>query len=232
MTAKIVDEPSFRGHIHIFKDRTHAGKLLARKLTEYAGRNNVILLAVPSGGVHAGFEVANELMISMDVIVVRKIQIPWNTEAGFGALTWNGEIALNETLVESLNLTEKMIKSSAAEARRIVQERLRKFRVDRPMPNLTDKVVIIIDDGLASGFTTLAAVRSIKKNQPEKIVVAVPTGSLRAIETLAEVDQIICLNIRSAPVFAVADTYQNWYDLTDEEVLSIFEKLRTSGLDN
>lgn len=229
MTAKIIEEPTYRERMFVFRDRLQAGRLLAERLQEYAGKRNVILLALPAGGVPVGYMVAKELCILMDVMVVRKVQIPWNTEAGFGALTWDSEIVLNEPLVRHLRLTRGMIEESISNTKRIIQERLRKFRGDRPMPDLESKVVILVDDGLASGFTMLAAARSARKKKPEKIVVAAPTGSMGAIELLApEVDEIVCLNIRSGPVFAVADAYENWYDLTDEEVMGIlkeYEKL-------
>jgi len=224
MTARIVEEPTYRERRLIFIDRLHAGMLLAEKLREYAGKKDILLLAVPSGGVPVGYVIAEELDIAMDLILVRKVQIPWNTEAGFGALTWDGEIILNESLVQHLGLTEKMIEQSVARTRRIVRERLRKFRGDKPMPAFRGKVVILVDDGLASGFTMLAASNSVRKKKPEKIVVAVPTASTGAIELLRpEVDEIVCLNIRSGPIFAVADAYKSWHDLTDEEVTEILE---------
>lgn len=225
MTAKIIDEPAYRERTFIFKDRFHAGDLLAEKLRKYAGEGNVIVLAIPAGGVPVGYMVAKELRVPVEVAVVRKVQIPWNTEAGFGALTWDGEKVVNDYLVRRLGLTEKMIEESISKTKRIIRERLREFRADRPMPDLRGKSVILADDGLASGFTMLAAVKSVKKDKARRIVVAVPTASLGAIELLStEVDEIVCLNVRSGPIFAVADAYRNWYDLADEEVTEILEK--------
>ena len=225
MTAKIVEEPSYRERTFVFRDRFHAGKILAEKLQEYGGNRKVLVLAVPAGGVPVGYVVAREIAVPMDVVVVRKAQIPWNPEAGFGAVTWDGEIVLNESLLGSLGLTERMIEESIMKTRRIIQERIRRFRGDRPMPDLGGKTVVLVDDGLASGFTMLAAARSVRKREPEKVVVAVPTASLRAVQLLrSEVDEIVCLNIRSGPIFAVADAYKNWYDLSDEEVVEIIEK--------
>jgi len=225
MPAKIVEEPSYRERTFVFRDRFHAGKILAEKLREYGGNRKAIVLAVPAGGVPVGYVVARELAVPMDVVVVRKVQIPWNPEAGFGAVTWDGEIVLNEGLVSDLGLTGKMIEESILKARRIIQDRIRRFRGDRPMPDLGGKTVILVDDGLASGFTMLAAARSVRKREPEKVMIAVPTASLRAIQLLrSEADEIVCLNIRSGPIFAVADAYKNWYDLPDEEVVKILGK--------
>ena len=225
MFAKIIENPAYRERVNVFRDRFQAGELLAEKLQEYVGKGNVIVLAVPAGGVPVGYSLAKEIAAPMDVVVVRKIQIPWNTEAGFGAITWDGKIVLNQALVEQLNLTEEKMNTAILITKRNIQERLRMFRGDKPMPRLTNKVVVLVDDGLASGFTMLAAARSVKQRAPKKVIIAVPTASLGAIELLApEVDEIVCLNIRSGLSFAVAEAYENWYDLTDEEVTNILKK--------
>jgi predicted phosphoribosyltransferase len=225
MFAKIIENPAYRERVSVFRDRFQAGELLAEKLQEYAGKGNVIVLAVPAGGVPVGYALAKEIAVPLDVVVVRKIQIPWNTEAGFGAITWDGKIVLNQALVEQLNLTEEEMKKAILRTKRNVQERLRMFRGQKSMPDLKDKVVVLVDDGLASGFTMLASARSVKERAPKKVIIAVPTASLGAIKLLApEVDEIVCLNIRSGLSFAVADAYVNWYDLTDEEVTNILKK--------
>jgi putative phosphoribosyl transferase len=225
LTAEIIDNPAFRGRVSIFKDRFEAGKLLADELREYTGNRNVIVLAVPAGGVPVGYEVAKELAVPMDVVVVRKVQIPWVPEAGFGAVTWDGKVFLNKGLVERLGLTEEDIQTAVIETKRNIQDRLQKFRGNKPMPRLAGQVVILVDDGLASGFTMLVATRSVGDKAPQKIVVAVPTASLGAVELLtSEVNQIVCLNIRSGSSFAVADAYVNWHDLTDEEVQKILKE--------
>ena len=224
MTAKIIEDPTLRKREFVFRDRQHAGSLLAAKLRENTKKGNLILLALPAGGVPVGYAVAKELGNPMDVMVVRKVQIPWNTEAGFGAVTWDNEIVLNQPLVAQLGLTRKDVEDSTSKTRSIIKDRLKKFRGDKPMPDLKGKTVVLVDDGLASGFTMLAAAKSASKSKPKKIIAAVPTGSIGAIKLLSsEVDEIVCLNIRTGPLFAVADAYKNWYDLTDEEVIKILE---------
>jgi putative phosphoribosyl transferase len=224
MIPRIVDEPAYREKTYVFKDRNHAGQLLAEKLMEYLAQRNTVVLAVPSGGVPVGYTVSKLLGVPIEAVVVRKIQIPWNTEAGFGAMTWDGETVLNTELVNQLGLTEKVIQNSVRKCKEIIDERLRRFRGGKPLPDLHSKIVILVDDGLASGFTMLAAVQGVRKKKPDKIVVAVPTASLRAVELLLpEVDELVCLNIRSGAMFAVADAYMNWYDLSDEEVVETLE---------
>ena len=226
MAAKLIEDSAYRDRVFVFQDRKQAGRLLSKKLVNYAdNKEKLILLALPAGGVPVAYAVAKELCVRLSVMVVRKIQIPWNTEAGFGAVAWDGEVVLNEPLVEQLGLTDEEIQESLLKTNESIQERLRKFTVNKPMPNLKDKIVILVDDGLASGFTMLAAARSVKKGKPEKIVVAIPTASVNAISLLeSEVDEIVCLNVRTGSSFAVADAYKNWYDLTDEEVIGILEK--------
>ncbi|UCD73377.1 MAG: phosphoribosyltransferase [Candidatus Bathyarchaeota archaeon] len=219
MSSKILDEPQLRNKRFVFEDRLHAGRLLSVKLEKYVDRHDVQILAIPAGGVPVGYEVARNLNLPLDLIVVRKIQIPWNPEAGFGALSWDGTTVLNIPLVRRLDLSSETIDRSISLARENVQHRLRKFRGARPFPILEDKTVLLVDDGLASGFTMLVAAKSTKGYKPERIIVAVPTASLNSVELVApNVDELICLNIRSGPIFAVADAYQRWHDLTDKEV--------------
>lgn len=222
MTAKIVENSAYRDRTSVFRNRFEAGKFLADELKVYAGDSGVIVLAVPAGGVPVGCVIAQRLAVPMDVIIARKTQIPWSPEAGFGAVAWDGTLVLNENLVKQLHLTQEEIKAAVLETKRNVEERLRKFRGNKPLPNLKDKIVILVDDGLASGYTMLVTVRSVKEKASKKTVVAVPTASRGAVELLmSEVDEIVCPNIRSGESFAVAEAYENWYDLTDEEVLEL-----------
>ena len=225
MSSNVIDEPTFRDKQFVFKDRVHAGQLLATKLKNHVDRVNVQLLAIPAGGIPVGHTIAKNLDLPLDVIIVRKIQIPWNTEAGFGAASYDGTVLLNESLVAQLGLTSEIVQWCISQTQQIIRERLEKFRGNKPFPDLKKKIVILVDDGLASGSTMLVAVKSVQKQTPEKIVVAVPTASTGAIELVApSVNKLICLNIRSGPIFAVADAYQKWYDLSDEEVIEILRK--------
>lgn len=224
MKPNVIDEPSYRSLRHLFRDRVHAAELLAKKLDKYKGRGTIVL-AIPSGGVPVGYVVAERIGATLDLALVRKIQLPWNPEAGFGAVTWDGIVIFNEPMLRALNLSDEKIDECVLKTKKTIQERLEKFRGGKPFPNLSDKTVLLVDDGLASGFTMLAAVRSVKKRAPKRIVVATPTASAGAIELVSpHVDELICLNIRDDFIFAVADAYQKWYDLSDEEVLNYLKK--------
>lgn len=224
--AEIVDEPSFRNRIHVFEDRLHAGELLAKKLEEYKDKKDAYVLAIPAGGVQVAFIVAKRLKIPLDVAVTRKIHVPWNKEAGFGAVSWDGIMFLNEPLVASLGLTKEDIDRCVAEEKEVVRRRVKMFRGDRPFPDLKDKITIIVDDGLASGFSMLTTLKAIERRGVQKMVVAIPTAPLSAIKLIRpHADKIVCLNIRSGmPFFAVADAYKVWYDLEDEDVIRVLNE--------
>lgn len=223
---KVLDEPSFRNKTYVFKDRFDAGEILAKKLIGYKGKDAYILV-IPAGGVQVAYVLARMLKLPVDLAITRKIHIPWNKEAGFGAVTWDGVTILNDSLVITLGLTKEAIEKCIRREKKAIERRQEIFRINKPFPSLKNKVVILVDDGLASGFSMLATLISIKQKDPKEIVVAIPTASSDAIERIKpHADKIICLNIRTTPVFAVADAYQNWYDLDDEDVVDILEKLR------
>ncbi|MBI5632633.1 MAG: phosphoribosyltransferase [Nitrospirae bacterium] len=219
--GRLIEDRGLRDRQFVFKDRDDAGERLASALEAYRGKN-AIVLAIPSGGVPVAAKTAQQLVLPFDLLIVRKLQIPFNTEAGFGAMTLGGEVLLNDELVGSLGLGKDVINAAINTTKEILERRNQLFRKGRPMPNCRDMTVIITDDGLASGYTMRTAARWVKSMRPQKIVVAVPTGPERTVKTLQkEVDEVVCLNIRTSMRFAVAEAYRNWYDLSDEEVLMI-----------
>ena len=223
--AEIIDDPGLRNRLYVFEDRFQAGELLAGKLEEYRGDENAYVLAIPAGGVQVAVKVAEGLGAPLDVVVTRKLHIPWNREAGFGAVSWDGLIFLNEPLVASLRLTREEIDRCVAEEREAIDRRLKAFRGDKPFPDLRDKTAIVVDDGLASGFSMMTTLRALRSRGVREAVVAVPTAPVSAINLVKpHANRIICLNIRSGPIFAVADAYKVWYDLTDGEVIDVLEK--------
>ncbi|MHB0912023.1 MAG: phosphoribosyltransferase [Armatimonadota bacterium] len=204
----------------LFRDRRDAGRRLALRLAEYKERQPVVL-AVPRGGVPVGYEVARALDAPFDVIVPRKLPIPWNPEAGFGAVTADGTTVLNEPMVRSLGLSGEEIHEVATEVRAEVLRRTREYRDAKPEPAVGGKTVILVDDGLASGYTMLAAVESVRKHSPSTMVVAVPVAAIGAYRLVAEVvDRLVALIVSERIPFAVASFYAVWRDLTDEEVRS------------
>ena len=222
----IIEEASFRDRSYIFPDRDTAGRLLAQKLTNYRGTDGLVL-AIPAGGVPVAAQIASALQLPLDLIIVRKIQIPWNTEAGFGALAPDGQVFLNEPLVRALDLDKAQINSQLALTQKNLQQRESRFRGGRPYPSLKGKVALVVDDGLASGYTMLAALKFIERQQPAEIIVAVPTGLLETVEFIRQsAATVVCLNIRTRRPFAVAAAYREWYDVPDEEVLRILEEFQ------
>ncbi|WP_287584298.1 phosphoribosyltransferase [Candidatus Borrarchaeum sp.] len=220
-SSKVIEDPSLRNKTRIFKDREHAGQLLADKLESFTTKDTV-LLAIPAGGVPVGFVIAKAFQIPLNLIILRKIKIPWNPEAGFGSVAPDGTVFLNEPLVKRLGLTKDEIERSAAETLNEIKRRQQQFGVE--FPNVKDKTVVLVDDGLASGFTMIAAINFVKKYS-SMVIVAVPTAPLGTVQRVAPlVDKLVCLNVRESWVFAVADAYQKWYDLNDDEVKGYLTK--------
>jgi putative phosphoribosyl transferase len=228
--VEVLDEPSLRNRVRVFRDRFHAGEVLAEKLEALGYAEDAYVLVIPAGGVQVASVVANRLELPLDLVVTRKLHVPWNPEAGFGAVSWDGLMFLNERLVAALGLTEEVIRLCVEEERATIERRLRKFRGDRPFPDLVGKTAIVVDDGLASGFSMMTTLRALKKREPKELVVAVPTAPRSAIElVIPYADLILCLNIRTGPYFAVADAYEVWYDLEDEDVVELLEGYRHRG---
>ena len=210
----------------IFENRYDAGRQLAAKLGEYKGQSAVVL-AIPNGGVPVGMEVALALEADFDLVVSRKIPLPLNTEAGFGAVADDGAVILNEEMVRRAGLTQQQIDSQVNQVRAEIRRRRLLYRQDRPPALVGGKTVIITDDGLASGFTMLATVKSMRSRRPKEIIVAVPVSSASALEEVGKVaDKVVTVAVGSLPRFAVADFYRNWHDLSDEEVFKCLNEWR------
>ncbi len=203
----------------LFRDRADAGKRLGEKLGRYRGTEAVVF-AIPRGGVPVAVQVADELGALLDIVVTRKIQIPSNPEAGYGAVTEDGIVVLNEPLVDQLRLSESQIERHAEDVRAEIARRSAIYRSKLEAPPTEGKTAIIIDDGLASGFTMVAAAKSVQQRGAANIVVAVPVASGMAYDLVKPlVDDLVCLAVARIYQFAVASFYDNWYDLTDGEVV-------------
>jgi putative phosphoribosyl transferase len=227
MTATIIEDQNLRNKSWVFEDRDEAGAHLAEMLEQFRGKD-ALVLAIPSGGVPVGLAVSSHIELPFDLLIIRKIPIPGNPEAGFGAISLEEDMFLNDSMVRMLGLSKEEIDELAKPVRKELLARNQLFRENRPLPKMKGRIVILVDDGLASGYTMITAARMVRRREPSQIVVAVPTASLSTAKLLAqEVDMIVCPNIRTGYSFAVADAYRDWYDLSREEVLGL---LRERGL--
>jgi predicted phosphoribosyltransferase len=202
----------------VYRDRFEAGQVLAKALTAYRNRPDVIVLALPRGGVPVGYEVARALPAPLDVFLVRKLGVPGQEELAMGAVASGGIRVLNEQVVRHLRIPESVIASSAAAELEEVRRRERVYRGDRPPPAVRGKTVILVDDGLATGSTMLAAVRALRRQEPARIVVAAPIAALETCDLLrAEADEVVCTRTPE-PFHAVGLWYEDFSQTTDAEV--------------
>lgn len=209
-----------------FENRYDAGRQLADKLGGYKGQS-VVVLAIPNGGVPVALEVALALEADLELVISRKIPLPLNPEAGCGAVADDGTVILNDEVVKRFGLSPHQINYQVNQVRADIRQRSLLYRQDRPLAALSGKTVIIIDDGLASGFTMMAAMESVRRRRPKEIVVAVPAASATALEQLEKVaDKVVTLAKGTKPKFYIADFYRYWYDLSDDEVIQCLKAWR------
>lgn len=224
--GELLELESLRDRYLVFRDRLDAGRRLAEFLRAQ-GVGFDSLLAIPNGGVAVGCALSVELGRFLSVAVVRKLTYPWTTEAGFGAVSWLGDVVVDER--ERRWLGERVFEDCLERARRSVEERARVYASF--LPGRVEGTVLIVDDGLATGYTMLAAVAAARRLGASRALVAVPTASLAAVETVVEhVDALAVLNVRTHLPFAVADAYRAWVDLAEPEVLEMLLRLRSAGL--
>jgi putative phosphoribosyl transferase len=208
----------------LFRDRAEAGQELAAKLRAHADRSDVLVLALPRGGVPVAFEVARALHAPMDIFLVRKLGVPGHEELAMGAIATGGVRALNEDVVRALQITEDELDAVAAEQQEELERRERAYRGERPAPNVRGRTVILVDDGLATGSTMRAAVAALRQQQPARIIVAVPVGAAETCAELhAEADETVCARTPT-PFYSVGLWYDNFSQTTDEEVRDLLER--------
>ena len=208
----------------IFKDRTDAGRKLAARLTRYADQDNVLVLALPRGGVPVAYEVAKELKAPLDVFLVRKLGVPGHEELAMGAIASGGVRVVNEELVNYLGIPDQVIDGIAAVEQRELERRALAYRDDRPPPDVKDRIVILIDDGLATGSTMRAAALSLRLQKPRRIVVAVPVSSPETCDEFrSEVDEIVCA-FTPQNLQGVGLWYEDFSQTSDEEVRELLKR--------
>ncbi|HKS31736.1 MAG TPA: phosphoribosyltransferase [Chthoniobacterales bacterium] len=202
----------------IFQDRTDAGRQLAEELLSYSGRDDVIVLGLPRGGAPVAFEVAQRLGVPLDVFVVRKLGVPGHEELAMGAIAPGGVRVLNEDVLHVIPDGQAIVEMVTAIEREELERRERNYRSDRPAPDLKDRAVILIDDGLATGASMRAAVAALRQQEATKIIVAVPVGAPSTCQDLKnDADEVICLQTPAAFI-GVGQYYADFSQTTDEEV--------------
>jgi len=201
-----------------FRDRADAGRVLANELAGYAGRNDVIVLALPRGGVPVAYEVARSLGAPLDVFLVRKLGLPGHEELAMGAIASGGVRLINKDVVDTYKVSNAQIESVAEAEQKELERRERVYRDARPLPSLQGRTIILVDDGLATGATMRVAVLALRQESPAKIVVAVPVAAEETcVDFRTVVDEIVCAET-PAPFYAVGLWYEDFAQTTDEEV--------------
>jgi putative phosphoribosyl transferase len=206
-----------------FQDRSDAGRQLARRLVSYAGRSDVVVVALPRGGVTVGAEVARALGVALDVLVVRKLGVPGHEEFAMGAIASGGVRIISDDIVAALGVSEREMALVAAAGEEELARQERLFRGSRDFPDVRGRTIILVDDGLATGATMRAAASALRSQAPAWLVVAVPVAPKETCAALrAEVDQVICL-ATPEPFHSVGTWYKDFHQATDEEVRLMLE---------
>jgi len=210
----------------VFENRFDAGRKLAEKLTAYKGRS-AIVLAIPNGGVPVALQVALAINADLDLVIARKLPVPLRPEGGFGAVVDDGTVMLNQDIYRGLNLSEQQLNYQVSQVRAAIKQRSLLYRSTRPLSVIKDKTVIVIDDGLASGYTMMAAVESVRRRGPREVVVAVPAASAVAVKMLEKVaDRVVTVATSYAPKFYISDYYRYWHSLSDDEGLKCLKEFQ------
>lgn len=205
----------------VLADRRTAGRLLAQVLGSYARRPDTIVLALPRGGVPVGYEIARTLHVPMDVLIVRKLGVPGHEELAMGAIASGGAYVLDNDLAAQLHVSRDQIARVVEHERVELRRRETAYRDDRPQPDIEDKTVIVVDDGLATGSSMIAGVRALRSRKPRRIIVAVPVGAYETCERVGrEADGIVCMRTPE-PFRAVGLHYADFSQTTDEEVRAL-----------
>ena len=207
-----------------FKDRHEAGKLLAKELKKYKNNKDAIILAIPRGGLEIGYELARELSLPLDILITKKIGFPGNLEYAIGAAGPKKEYILNEDVILQSNISESYIKAEVEKLSSEIEEKYKRYKGKKKLSDLKDKIVIVADDGIATGYTMMLSLRIIKKMKARKIIAAIPVGPPEGVDKLREVaDEVVCL---SSPelFFAISQFYERFEQVSDEQAIKYLKE--------
>jgi len=210
----------------LFENRYDAGRKLAEKLYDYINKSAVVL-GIPNGGVAVALGVALGINADLDLVISRKIPLPLSPEGGFGSVTDDGTTIFDDAIIKNAGLSQTQINYQVNQVRSDIRHRSLLYHGDRPPLSITGRTVIIVDDGLASGYTMRAAIESLRHRGPKQIIAAVPVGPEPIVEALREVaDRVVTCAVGKEPKFYIADYYRSWHDITDAEVLHCLKEWR------
>lgn len=210
---------------NVFRDRVEAGILLAKFISQLAGGQLDVVVGLVAGGVPVAYSISRELGIPMDVVVVKKITYPWTTEAGFGAVAPDGLYEFDREAAKHARLSLDYVGREARRVHNFILARTLKLRGSMDYSNLEGKKVVLVDDGIATGYTMIVAVKFLRRIGVKEVVVATPTASIDgALITSKEADKLLVLNLRTGPFYAVADAYIEWHDVSDEEAIQYIKQ--------
>ena len=207
-----------------FRDRIEAGHMLAQRLQAYRNGSDVLVLGLPRGGVPVAYEAARELNVPLDVFIVRKLGVPGHEELAMGAIATGGVRVLHQAVIRELGIPQEIIDRVTESEAKELERRQHLYRSDKPLPAVQGRVVIIIDDGLATGSTMKAAVAALRQQQPMRLVVAVPTAPAETCKELQQMaDEVVCV-VTPEPFYAVGGSYVDFRQTTDEEVRDLIKR--------
>ncbi|MHA2296213.1 MAG: phosphoribosyltransferase [Candidatus Hodarchaeales archaeon] len=218
----IIEDNSLRNKYRVFPDRQSAGRRLSNSLKN---QEIDLILAIPNGGVPVAEPlVMDHEQVEFSLLLIRKIQLPWSTEAGFGAVTPDGQVFFNQQMLDRLHLKDKAIDRQVGAARDAIAQRQQEYGLESY--DVKNRIVLLVDDGIASGFSMIAGATWLREKGAKEVVVGVPTAPLDSLKRIkTRVDNIYCLNVRTLYPFAVADAYEYWYDVPSTEVRQILRRI-------
>lgn len=212
-----------------FDDRYEGGRALAQKLSEYKNRSDVVVLALPRGGVPVGYEIAQFLNTPLDVFIVRKLGVPGHEELAFGAISSGGFTVLNKALINTIGLSSAAIEKIVEKEQKVLEKQENLYRLNRPLIDLEGRTAIVVDDGIATGATINAAIAGIRSKDPREILIAAPVAFRGVCDDISEKSDAFCVCvIAPEPFFSVGTWYRNFNQVSDSEVCRLLEKAETN----